>query len=389
MDLSIIIPTFNESRNVGIITERIREALKPGKYNYEIWFIDDSRDETPQILEQLSRKYPQVHYVHRENGRGLGTAVVEGFQQSSGKYMVVMDADLQHPPELLPVIAQRLREGIEVVIPSRFVPGGSDGGLNPFRKLVSWTARVIGQVFIKRLRHISDCTGGYFGLRRSVIEGADLDPIGWKILMEVLVKGKYKTVHEVPYAFTERNAGESKMSTHEQWNYIRHIGKLIVSSPEDRRFYLFCFVGLLGVFVNLIVLEILLHMLHLQPVTASVIASFIAMVNNYVWNDRLTWKDHAHSSPGRKLLQFVQFALISSVGIGITALFVKLFVWRHWTAVFGQLTGIIIATGWGYIANNYWTWSKNDSEPGGSKIRVTHEPPEQMGTPNNTVAQSI
>lgn len=376
MHLSIVIPTFNERENVRTMVQRIGNALQNVNFTYEIWFIDDSRDDTPAVLEELAATHPEVHYHHRENGRGLGTAVVEGFERSQGDYVVVMDADLQHPPELLPIIAQRLNEGIDVVIPSRFVDGGSDGGLNTFRKLVSWSARSIGRVAIKRLRSVSDCTGGYFGLRRSVIEHADLDPIGWKILMEVLVKGHYQSVHEVPYAFEVRDAGESKMSMREQWNYIRHIGKLLWNSPEDRRFYLYCFVGLLGVIVNSAVMGVLLYGFNIRPAAFdSIIASLVAMGHNFLWNDKVTWKEHTHSEKWRRALQVPLFVLVSGVGIAVTALFVAVFEWLHWNELLGQLIGIIIATGWTFTANSRWTWtSPKESAPSlQKKVRVTQE----------------
>ncbi|MDQ0188218.1 glycosyltransferase family 2 protein [Alicyclobacillus cycloheptanicus] len=376
MHLGIVIPTFNERENVQTITARIADALRGRDLTYEIWFIDDSRDDTPQVLEALSAAHPEVHYVHRKDARGLATAVVEGFARTSAEYLVVMDADLQHPPELLPVIAERLAEGIDIVIPSRFVPGGSDGGLNTFRKLVSWTARTMGRVAIRRLRHISDCTGGYFGLRRSVLAGADLSPIGWKILMEILVKGRYQTVHEVPYQFVDRDAGESKMSLREQWNYVRHIVRLVWSSPEDRRFYLFCFVGGLGMVVNLAVMSLMMYVFHLREVPSSVIASLVAMAHNFLWNDNMTWKGHAHPVKWRRALQIPMFMLISGVSLAITALFVKGFVWLHWSPLAGQLIGIIVATLWSYTANNRWTWkapSDADRIELLPKIRVTHE----------------
>jgi len=376
MQVSIVIPTFNERDNVRTMVERIEGALREQGYLYEIWFIDDSRDDTPEVLEELSQTHSQVHYVHRTNGRGLGTAVVEGFARSTGKYVVVMDADLQHPPEVLPTMLKRLMEGIDVVIPSRFVPGGSDGGLNTFRKFVSWTARWIGRVAIKRLRSVSDCTGGYFGLHRSVIENAELDPIGWKILMEVLVKGHYQTVHEVPYDFRSRDAGESKMNLQEQWNYLRHIGKLLWASPEDRRFYLYCFVGALGVIVNLAVMSLVFYGFHPHAWVASVVASSVAMAHNFLWNDKLTWKEHNHTEKWRRALQMPTFVLVSGTGIAVTALFVQVFVWLHWSELMGQSLGIVIATGWTFTANNRWTWASPEEKKARQtqkKIRVTQE----------------
>jgi dolichol-phosphate mannosyltransferase len=373
MDLSIVIPTFNERDNVTAITDRIQHAMK-GNIDYEVIFVDDSTDDTPDILENLSKINPIVKYVHRTQDKGLGTAVVKGFSLSQGKYIIVMDADLQHPPELLPVIHQRLSEGIEVVIPSRFVEGGSDGGLNLLRKFISWTARTIGRISIKRMRDISDCTGGYFGIERKVIEGVVLDPIGWKILIEVLVKGRYNSVHEIPYQFVSRNAGESKMSLKEQYNYLKHITKLVWTNPEDRRFYLFCLVGSCGVVVNLIFLSLLLHVTNLSGIICSVIASLIAMTHNYILNDNLTWKGHKSSLLWMKLLKFPQFIAISCIGILITTLTAQFFVHLNMHIILGQLTGIVISTVWNFVANSRWTWFNSEKEVKlRMKITVTQE----------------
>ncbi|AJY74606.1 glycosyltransferase [Paenibacillus beijingensis] len=370
MELSIIIPSFNERENVKIISGRIIESLKNQDCAYEILFVDDSKDDTPIILEQLSKEHSQVRYIHRENGRGLGTAVVEGFNKSIGKKIIVMDSDLQHPPELIPLIFQRLKEGTDLIIPSRFVPGGSDGGLNTFRKFVSWTARTIGRISLKRMRNITDCTGGYFGLNRSILHNAQLDPIGWKILMEILVKCEYKTVHEIPYSFVSRHAGESKMSMKEQWNYLKHIAKLIWNSDEDRRFYLFCAIGALGVGVNLISLYILVNFLGLGDLRSSIIASFIAMVNNYLWNDNLTWKKYKKKSLKRRFFQFPKFLIVSVVGIGITALLAQTASWLDLNIFFGQFAGIVAATLWNFKANSLWTWSNKDTNESREKTKV-------------------
>ena len=361
MQLSIVIPSFNERNNVKAIVDRIEGALQGIQLAYEIWFIDDSSDDTPRILAELASQNPHVNFHHRSAKSGLGTAVVEGFRRSKGEYIVVMDADLQHPPELIPEMVNQLREVSDVVIPSRFIAGGSDGGLNAFRKLVSWTARSIGRLAIKRLRKVTDCTGGFFGLRRQVVERADLNPVGWKILIEVLVKGSYQSVVEIPYAFLARNADESKMSLAEQWNYLRHILKLLWSSAEDRRFVLYCLVGGLGVLVNLAAMSVLFYGFRIHAVAASVLASVIAMIHNFLWHDRVTWKEHRQAG-WRKTLRMPVFVLISLSGIAVTALFVRLFEVLGLWELAGQCVGIVAATGWTFLANNRWTWPRSLQE---------------------------
>ncbi|MCL6547875.1 MAG: glycosyltransferase family 2 protein [Alicyclobacillus sp.] len=361
MLFSIIIPTMNERDNVRRVAERIREVFglpesASASPLFEVWFVDDSRDDTPRVLDELATQYSFVHYVHRPAGTGLASAVVEGFQRCRGEWIAVMDADLQHPPEVLPRLLQHLQAGADVVIPSRFVPGGSDGGLNLLRKCVSWTARTLARLAIRRLRPVADCTSGFFGLHRSVLDGVPLYPIGWKILMEILVRGRYRTVQEIPYAFVARDAGASKMSLREQWNYLRHIARLVRDSPEDRRFYLYCLVGGFGTVVNLSVMTALVAYLHLRGVTASLVASAAAMLHNFFWNDRLTWRERGHPPGWHRALQIPLFLAVSGVSMALTALAVQVSLWLHGGAVTGQLAGIAAATVWSFQANNRWTW---------------------------------
>jgi dolichol-phosphate mannosyltransferase len=368
MDLTILVPTYNERKNILILVNEIRCVIGQ-ELQYEILFIDDSTDDTPQVLDTLSKRFSQVRYIHRDNARGLASAVVEGFRFSTGTYIIVMDADLQHPPSLIPLILERLRTA-DIVIPSRFINGGSDGGLNALRKFVSWTARMIGRWSIKRLRNISDCTSGYFGLHRKVIENVKLEPIGWKILMEVLVKGNHRTVHEIPYMFAARSMGESKMSAREQWNYLRHVARLVRSNPEDLRFYSFCIIGFTGVIVNMLALSTLVNIFRVEGMMASVGASVIAMIHNYVLNDKITWKGHKQSEIWRRALQLSQFMCICSLGILITALAVQGFLSLGRSIYVGQFVGIAAATFWNFSANNQWTWSNSVIYP---KLIVTQE----------------
>jgi dolichol-phosphate mannosyltransferase len=380
MDLSIIIPTFNERNNVRILAAKISSLFQEKHFSYEIIFVDDSQDDTPMILEEICQQDKNVKYIHRSNERGLASAVVSGFLHSQGNHIIVMDADLQHPPDLLPLMMKRL-ETCDIVIPSRFIQGGSDGGLNVLRKLVSGVARGIGYIFIKKLRSISDSTSGYFGLKRSVIEQADLNPIGWKILIEILVKGKYQTVHEIPYSFVARKAGQSKMNYTEQWNYLKHIGRLMMYYPEHRRFYYFCMIGTFGVFVNLICLYLSLKFLAMDELAASVNSSCIAMIHNFLWNHKVTWKGYKQQTLWKRMIQFPQFVLICSLGIAIIALCIQLFFFLGWNIYTGQLTGIAIATLWNFAANSKWTWSAAYLEVANEKEKliVTQELADKEG----------
>ncbi|MCR4891355.1 MAG: polyprenol monophosphomannose synthase [Lachnospiraceae bacterium] len=219
--LSVVVPTFNEKGNVENLVSQIGDALTG--IEYEIVFIDDSTDETPEILEKLSKENSHVRYEHRVGETGLATAVIRGFRIAEGDFLACMDADLQHPPAILRPMYAALRSGADFCIPSRLIPGGNDGGLNWYRKFVSGTARWIGKIALPCLRKVSDPTSGLFMFRRKCIEKADLQPVGWKIMVEVLAMSEYEKIVEIPYTFQNRESGESKLSTKVTLQYLQQV----------------------------------------------------------------------------------------------------------------------------------------------------------------------
>ncbi|SKB85880.1 dolichol-phosphate mannosyltransferase [Lachnospiraceae bacterium] len=230
--LSVVVPTFNEKGNVENLVRQIGDALNG--IEYEIVFIDDSTDETPEVLQKLSEENSRVRYEHRTNETGLATAVIRGFRIAKGDFLACMDADLQHPPAILRPMYAALRSGADFCIPSRMIPGGDDGGLNWYRKLVSGTARWIGKIALPCLRKISDPTSGLFMFRKECIEHADLRPVGWKIMIEVLAMSEYRSVIEIPYAFQNRTSGESKLSSKVTMQYLQQVAGLIFRATKRR-----------------------------------------------------------------------------------------------------------------------------------------------------------
>lgn len=225
--ISVVIPTRNEKDNVGKLAELIHEVLKG--IPYEIVFVDDSTDTTWESIEELKISHPEYNIggEHREKGDGLAGAVIRGFAIADGDYYAVMDADLQHPPVLLRQMYCAMRRGADICIPSRFIPGGSDGGLNIWRKTVSATARYIGKIMLPCLRHVSDPTGGVYMFRSELLDDVTLKPLGWKIMIEMLARCRYYKITEIPYAFGERNAGESKLDAKVTLEYIKQVFSLV------------------------------------------------------------------------------------------------------------------------------------------------------------------
>ena len=222
--ISVVVPTYNEAENVGNLVNQIEYALRG--IEYEVIFVDDSTDDTVDAIKAVMKENANVRMEHRETEKGLATAVLKGFSLANGDYIAVMDADLQHPPTILRSMYAVMETGVDFCVPSRFIPGGSDGGLGPYRKLVSGVARYIGKIMLPSLRKITDPTSGLFMFRRAVIEGADLRPIGWKIMVEVLAMGTYKSVVEIPYKFQARPAGESKLSSKVTIEYLKQVAEL-------------------------------------------------------------------------------------------------------------------------------------------------------------------
>jgi len=355
MEFSIVIPCRNEGANVETMVRRIVAALG-SKEAYEIWFVDDSSDDTPDILARLSREYRQVRYVHRKKGTGLSSAVLEGFRRASGDWYIVMDADLQHPPEVLPdVIREIRRDAADIVIPSRFLPGASDGGLNLWRKSVSWTARMMARALLGKVRRITDPTSGFFAVRRKVLDGVRLEPIGWKILLELLVRCRHAAVIELPYRFQARDLGQSKFNLKQQWLYTMHLVRLVRSSEEDLKFWKFCLVGLSGIIVNMLVYIPLLNMgMHIG--LAYTLATVTAILNNFAWNNLFTWTHLKHDRLWQRMLKF--FA-VSLSGLALSgAAVVACNQWLGLHKILSGLIGIGFSVAWNFLLNNRWTFAR-------------------------------
>ena len=213
--ISVIIPTYNEKKNITRLIHRIASILKG--HDYELIVVDDSSsDGTAEAARELAKDYP-VKVLVRLGKLGLSSAVVEGFKASIGDVIGVIDADLQHPPEHIKQFLMAVSGGSDIVIGSRYVDGSKIEDWNWFKSIVSKGAITLSSP----LTDVKDPTSGYFFLKRSVIENISFNPHGFKILLEILVKGKYNNVKEIPIAFKAREEGESKLGIGEYVSYLR------------------------------------------------------------------------------------------------------------------------------------------------------------------------
>ena len=226
--LSVVIPTRNERDNVAPLLERLHGALAGNPV--EVIFVDDSSDDTPQVVERLSSDYASsstlVRLIHRrreDRGDGLAGAVVSGFRRASSEYVAVMDSDLQHPPEVLnDLLSAACASDAELVVGSRYIgDGDADGLSSSLRRFTSLgTGSVAHALFPRRLKSISDPMSGLFLVRRDVLNPDSFHPIGFKILLEIAVRRGPLKVAEVPYVFAARHAGESKAGLAEGLRFL-------------------------------------------------------------------------------------------------------------------------------------------------------------------------
>jgi len=233
--VSLIIPTYNESGNIGNICSALVYTLNSAGIDFEVIIVDDnSRDETTEIVQKLSFHDNRIKLIKR-NRRGLAKAVVFGWSKAKGDILGVMDADMQHPVELLNVMLADIlsNDGADIVVASRYIRDDWLCGLGIWRLLVSKFTILLCNLFFPNLRStIKDPTSGYFLIRRDVIGGVNLNPIGFKILLEVILKGRYKKVREVPYSINRRKSGFSKASPKEFILFLLHIIRLRLSSVK-------------------------------------------------------------------------------------------------------------------------------------------------------------
>ena len=209
MRLALAVPALNEADNVGPALERAGKAL--GEIPHEIIVVDDdSTDGTAERVRAVAANDPRVRLIVRKQERGLASAVVRGWQASDAPVLGVMDADLQHPPELLPQLWAAIEGGADLAVASRYVPSASVGDWNWGRRVLSRLGIWVTRVALPKARAVSDPASGFFLVRRQAIEGIPLEAQGFKLLVELLERGRITRIAEVPFEFGVRRAGKSK-----------------------------------------------------------------------------------------------------------------------------------------------------------------------------------
>ncbi len=367
--VSLVIPTYNERDNIAILIPEISQSL--AGYEYEIIIVDDdSRDGTADVVESLKEKYP-VKVIVRKGKKGLASAVVDGLEHTAGDTVLVMDADLQHPPQFIPDLLKAVEEGADIAVASRYVTGGGCQGWGLMRHIISRGAIFLSHLLLPPTRKAKDPVSGYFAFRKDVVKGASLNPSGFKILMEIMVIGRYETVTEVPFTFVTRQKGESKLNARQQVDYLKHIFSMMRRSGELLRFIKFALVGASGVLVNYGLYWLLTRFASFAPLddaaTGGILSGNLAMaisietsiITNFLLNNYFTFADRSEKGLMPFLGRLLNFNLICLVGgliqIGVANLLAITFGIYDLIAI---PIAIVVAMLWNYLLNNWWTWRR-------------------------------
>jgi len=369
---SLIIPTYNESGNVAKIVSQLANLLDGFIFeDYELIVVDDdSPDLTWQVAQALTDDYPQLKVMRRQDERGLSSAVIRGWQAAQGKILGVIDADLQHPPEVLLKLLQATIDGADLSVASRHDEGGGVSDWSIIRRFLSRGAQVLGLIVCPAVvGRVTDPMSGYFMVRRSAISGPHMNPVGYKILLEVIGRGDIGDIAEVGYVFQERESGESKVTWKQYVEYLGHlarlrsrgrIGRLRQKFPT-RRFIRYAIVGFSGVFVDQAILYFLFSQIGLGLTTSKIIAAEVAIISNFLWNDSWTFADMVgnQTDASSRFKRLLKFNTICFLGLVIHVLLLNVFfniVFSQSRPYLANLIAIGLVAIWNFWLNLKLNW---------------------------------
>jgi len=373
--VSIIIPTYNESQNILKILKSIGDILPKNILAEAIVVDDNSPDGTGKIVENYLKEFKRItgytiDVIHRTAKKGLSSAILNGIQQAKGDTIVVMDSDFSHPPQIIPRMLDALRKyQCDIVIASRYVKGGKISGWPIKRKLLSKLATAIAKKGLGV--STADPMSGFFAFKRHIIKGLKFDAIGFKMLLEILVKTKGATVREIPYTFTDRKFGSSKVTLSTAYDYANSVWKLYrygksLRKQEKRpsvrflskaaRFYT---VGALGLGVNyLMSLLFAGGFSDMWYLHANIIGIIASMTTNFILNKYWTFEDKDFSTK-KTLSQYGKFVGFSSLGALIQLGMVFSLVEASQIAYpIALILAVLTAAFGNFILNKKWTFKE-------------------------------
>jgi len=373
--VSVIIPTYNESENIIQLLKSIGEHL-PKNIAVEAIVVDDnSPDGTGRIVDDyINDEQNEIGYtvgiIHRKTKSGLSSAILDGIGHSSGETIVVMDSDFSHPPKIIPRLIEEIEiSKYDIVIASRFVTGGTIKGWSIKRKLISKTAKGIAKAGLGV--NESDPMSGFFAFRRKILDGIKLDAIGYKVLLEILVKTKDIKIKEIPYTFTNRTLGSSKLDSSTMLDYVRAVWKLYrygkdIEQKEPNssahfvskaaRFYT---VGASGFFVNYLISLLFVDVVaNLWYVQANIAGITVSIITNFFLNKIWTFEDRDFNAK-KTVTQLGKFFGFSSLGglvqVGIVFALKESYGMEYPIAL---ILGVLVAAFGNFILNKKFTFKE-------------------------------
>lgn len=365
-DLTVIIPTFNEEANIRNIVMAVDAVFHEHSLNGQILVVDDnSHDGTIGIVRDLMRINEHVSILVRGEDHGLSQSVADGFAHAASDVFIVIDADFSHPPVLIPRIYEEIKKSNDIVIGSRYMEGGGIRKWPLKRRAISLGATFLGRLLFP---DITDPVSGFFAVKKEVVEKAPLKPRGYKILLEVLGKGSWKTAREIPFEFVDRESGASKLRIKTLTDYALQIADIAVYSLFNRhapareewvKIIRFGLVGLTGIVVNEGILIALKEYAGFSIPAASIVAIELSIVSNFVLNDLWTFRgdrDRVIAGRGRRFLSF-QFVSIGGAIINFAILNALAFLAGVDYRI-ANIIGILVAFAWNFFVNRNLTWKK-------------------------------
>ena len=366
-DITVIIPTFNEAENIENITGTISGILADKGINTEILVVDDnSSDGTIDIVTRLQEEIPGLNLIVRTEDHGLSQSVAEGFENAQADIIQVIDADFSHPPDLIPDFYNSIKEdNFDVIIGSRYMKGGDIKNWPLKRRIISLGATAFGRILFPE---ITDPVSGFFAVKKNVIANARMKPRGYKILMEVLGKGSWEKVKEIPFTFKDREEGESKLKLSTMADYLLQCTDIGIYALKNHETYAwkewkkiikFGLVGASGIVVNTGILYGLTEYLGIYYMISSLFAVETAIITNFILNDTWTFDGSNKSHMGKRWKRFISFQMISVCGVAINM--AVLFALTEFAGIYyliSNIAGIIIAFIWNFLVNRHVTWKK-------------------------------
>ncbi|MDO5844313.1 MAG: glycosyltransferase family 2 protein [Methanocorpusculum sp.] len=362
---TVIIPTYNEIANIENIIKAVLSVLNKSEIDGEILVVDDnSKDGTIDAVKNLQKSYSNLNLIVRLEDHGLSQSVVEGFFKAQSDIIQVIDADFSHPVNLIPQFYYAIEdEKYDVCIGSRYTKGGDIQNWPLKRRVISLGATGLGRVLFP---DVTDPVSGFFAIKRDVVKNSELKPRGYKILMEVLGKGKWESFKEIPFTFKDREVGESKLKISTMTDYISqciNIGLFAFTHHDTKvwkewmKILKFGIVGLSGIFVNTAVLFAFTEWAHLYYLISSFFAIEASIITNFILNDFWTFKGGSNNKFSRKWKRFLSYQVISICGtlINMGVLFIFTDLVGLWY-IAANIIGILVAFIWNFFVNRNVTW---------------------------------